>query len=140
MKIEMQMYCYSLISSLWVQKTQCGYVIKMATKVVPNFSPPHKKTNHQLSIDKTPLKKKSQNPGVRPNHPVPRDQEEPQYKGMRSSYTDCSIIPPGLHSTPIRGLPWAYCFARGKKKVQGGHQALQDASREAHSGLTSQGY
>lgn len=34
-----------------------GVVVKMVTQVISDFSPPHKKTNWQLPINKTPLGK-----------------------------------------------------------------------------------
>lgn len=43
------------IMKTWVYKKKEDDVMKMATLVIPNFSPPHKKTNWQLSIKKASL-------------------------------------------------------------------------------------
>lgn len=44
-------------------------IIKMAAQDVPDLSPPHKKTNYQLFINKAPLRN-SQNLGARLKHPL----------------------------------------------------------------------
>lgn len=38
-------------------RNQESDITKMAISVVPNFTPPHKKNNQQLFVDKTSLRK-----------------------------------------------------------------------------------
>lgn len=118
MKIEeeMQMYCYSLISRLCVQKTQCGYVIKMATKVVHNFSPPHKK-NHQLSIDKTPLKKK--NPITQEwdqSTPYPETKKNHSRRVRGVATLTAASFPQACTVPQLEGSPGPTVLTEGKRK------------------------
>ena len=111
----------------------------MVIQVIPNFSPPHKKTNQQLSTDKMPLCKTLEPGGMVSStlmdHSGP---ERPCQKGKRSG-SDCNTPPLGGTMLHQGGFLWPKVSPGGKwnPKMSIQNPQYYQTCSKFHSGLAS---